>query len=116
MKIIITEEQYKTISERYVNFPIDNDISLEVWEDDNKLEIESIVIPKHLRGQGKGTEIMNMIINYSDNINKPIYLTPDISFGATSVNRLKRFYSTFGFKKNKDYEVSHSMVRYPKSL
>ncbi len=102
------------VKEGFINFPIDEDISLEVWEDNDKLELSSIVIPKHLRGQGKGTEVMNMICDYADERNKPIYLTPDLNFGATSIDRLKRFYKRFGFTKNKDYEVSHSMVRYPK--
>ena len=113
MKIVLTESQCKRLIEGYVPFPVDDDISLSVWEDDNKLELESIVIPKSLRGQGKGTEIMNMICKHADKVGKPIYLTPDVSFGGTSINRLKRFYSQFGFKKNRDYEVSHSMVRYP---
>lgn len=113
MKIIITEGQYKRLTEGFVTFPIPEDIILEVWEDDNKLELSRIVIPKEYRGQGKGTEIMNMVCDYADNLNKPIYLTPDTNFGGTSIERLKKFYRRFGFTKNKDYEVSHSMVRYP---
>jgi predicted GNAT family N-acyltransferase len=116
MKIQITEGQYNRLMEGYIQFPIDEEITLEVWEDKNKLEISSIVIPKELRGEGKGTEIMNMVCKYADEVNKPIYLTPDTSFGGTSINRLKRFYGGFGFKKNQDYEVSHSMVRYPNPL
>ena len=116
MRIQITEEQYKKLIEGFVPFPVDEDIALEVWEDKDKLELTTIVIPKHLRGEGKGTEIMNMVIKYSNEVNKPIYLTPDTSFGGTSIGRLKRFYSRFGFEKNKDYEVTHSMVRYPNTL
>lgn len=113
MKIKLTESQVKRLSESYINFPVDEDISLEVWEDKNKLELSSIVIPKHLRGQGKGTEIINMVTNYADNVNKPLYLTPDTNFGGTSINRLKRFYKKFGFQNNDNYIVKHSMVRYP---
>ena len=113
MKIIISESQYNKLMEGYVNFPIEDDISLEVWEDEEKLELESIVIPKNLRGQGKGSEIMYMVCDYADEKQKPLYLTPDTSFGATSVDRLKRFYKKFGFTKNKDFKVRHSMVRYP---
>ena len=116
MNIILTEEQYRNLTERYIDFPIDEEITLEVWEEDNRLEISSIVIPKHLRGEGKGTEIMNMVCRYADEVDKPIYLTPDTSFGGTSIGRLKRFYGRFGFTKNKDYEVKHSMVRYPNSM
>jgi len=113
MKITITESQYNKLMEGFVNIPVDEDIALELWEDEKKLELSSIVIPKHLRGQGKGTEVMNKVIEYSEEVNKPIYLTPDTNFGGTSINRLKRFYRRFGFTKNTDQEVSHSMVRYP---
>ena len=116
MKIVLTESQCRRLMEGYVSFPVDKDIILEVWEDDNKLELNNVVIPKELRGQGMGTKIMNMVIDYSNQVNKPIYLTPDVSFGGTSIDRLKRFYKRFGFKKNRDYEVSHSMVRYPNPL
>jgi len=116
MKIQITEEQYNRLIEGFVTFPIDDEITLEVWEDKNKLELSSIVIPKELRGEGKGTEIMNMVINYADEVNKPLYLTPDTSFGGTSIGRLKRFYSRFGFEKNRNFEVKHSMVKYPNPL
>jgi GNAT superfamily N-acetyltransferase len=124
MKIIITENQYRKLSEiddpgglvgHYVDFPVDDDISLEVWEDKEKLELSTIIVPKKSRKQGIGSEIMNMVISYADTVKKPIYLTPDTSYGGTSVNRLKNFYKRFGFTKNKDYEVSHSMVRYPKN-
>ncbi len=116
MKITITESQYNKLMEGFVNIPVDEDIALELWEDEKKLELSSIVIPKHLRGQGKGTEVMNKVIEYSEEVNKPIYLTPDTNFGGTSINRLKRFYRRFGFTKNTDQEVSHSMVRYPKEM
>lgn len=116
MKITITESQYNKLMEGFVNIPVDEDVALELWEDEKKLELSSIVIPKHLRGQGKGTEVMNKVIEYSEEVNKPIYLTPDTNFGGTSINRLKRFYRRFGFTKNTDQEVSHSMVRYPKGM
>lgn len=91
----------------------DENVRLELWEDNDKLELLAIVIPKDLRGQGYGSKLMEKIITYADSVNKPIYLTPDKSYGATSVNRLKDFYKQFGFKKNQDLAVSQSMVRYP---
>jgi len=57
---------------------------------------------------------MNKIINYADVKNKPIYLTPSTSYGATSINRLINFYKRFGFIKNKDKSISKRLlVRYP---
>lgn len=40
MKIKITEEQYRVISESYITFPIDDDIALEVWEDNGRRYID----------------------------------------------------------------------------
>jgi len=116
MKIIITKNQYKSLMEEYVPFPLDYDIRLEVWEDDKKLELETLIIPKVLRGFGKGTEIMNMVIDYSEKVGKPIFLTPDTSYGGTSISRLKKFYTKFGFVRNKDLSVKQMMVRYPKNI
>jgi predicted GNAT family N-acyltransferase len=111
--MLITEIQYNKLMEGYVNFPIDDEVALEVWEDDNKIELLSIVLPHKKRGKGYGSDIIEMVCDYADNKKKPIYLTPSKDFGATSVDRLKRFYKRFGFIRNTDYEVSHSMVRYP---
>jgi len=122
MKYIITESQYRLLLEledpggevgHFVDFPIDDNISLEVWEDKDRLEVASIVVPRNLRGQGIGTKIMTMVTDYADEKEKPIYLTADTSFGGTSVNRLIRFYKRFGFQKNDNQAVRHTMVRYP---
>jgi predicted GNAT family N-acyltransferase len=119
MRLMITESQLQTILENFVQLDTDDiseGIIVELWEANDYLELSRIIIPKDLRNMGMGTEVMNRIIQYSEQTNKPIYLTPDTSFGATSINRLKRFYSKFGFKKNRDFEVTHSMVRYPTNI
>ena len=119
MKLLITESQLQTILENFVQLDTDDiseDIDIELWENDDYLELTKILIPQNKRNWGMGTEVMNRIIQYSEQTNKPLYLTPDTSFGATSINRLIRFYSKFGFKKNRDYKVRHSMVRYPTNI
>jgi GNAT superfamily N-acetyltransferase len=116
MKILITESQYKILTEgRFVDFQLDNDeITLEVWDSGERLDLESIIIPKHLRKMGYGTKTMKMVTDYADNMNKPIFLTPDTSFGGTSIKRLIEFYKKFGFEKNNDKSLSkHYLVRYP---
>jgi predicted GNAT family acetyltransferase len=115
MKVLITESQNKRLFEgRYINIPMDNDASVELWDSGERFDLESIVIPKQLRGQGYGTEIMNKIIKLADDESKPIYLTPDTSFGGSSFKRLVSFYKRFGFVKNDDKSVTkHFMVRYP---
>ncbi len=89
-------------------------IELEVWDNGDCLELGKIIIPKENRKDGIGSKVMQKVIDYADSVGKDIRLTPSTDFGATSTSRLKRFYSNFGFVKNKDYEFKDSMVRYTK--
>lgn len=118
MKLILTELQVKKIVStliegRYLDandFVDDNDISLEVWDNGDYLELSTIVIPKDKRKMGIGSEIISKLKKYADEVKKDIYLTPDTSFGGTSFQRLARFYKRMGFKRNKDQSKSHFMV------
>lgn len=69
------------------------------------------------KGNGAGTRFMEGLTNWADRNNKTVLLTPDDSFGASSVSRLKEFYRRFGFKPNKgrsaDYRFSETMIRRP---
>ena len=69
------------------------------------------------RNQGNGTRFMDDLTKEADGNNWTLALTPDASFGATSVRRLKDFYKRFGFKENKgrntDFTINESMVRRP---
>ena len=69
------------------------------------------------QGKGAGTRFMNELTAEADKNGWTLALTPDDTFGATSVNRLKKFYKRFGFKENKgrntDFTVNESMVRRP---
>jgi predicted GNAT family N-acyltransferase len=116
MKITISESQYQKLMEHFVTIDtedLDEDILVELWENEDSLELTKIVIPQYKRNRGLGGMVMNRIIEYSNDVNKPIYLTPDLSFGATSISRLKKFYKRFGFEKNNDLRIKHTMVRYP---
>jgi predicted GNAT family N-acyltransferase len=90
------------------------EIDLELWDNGDYLELGKIIIPKEKRKEGIGSEVMQKIVDYADEVGKDIRLTPSTDFGATSTARLKRFYSGFGFVKNKDYEFKDLMVRYHK--
>lgn len=65
------------------------------------------------KSRGVGTEIMRFICDRADEIGAIIALTPSTDFGGSSVNRLKKFYRRFGFRPNKDYSISETMVRNP---
>ena len=84
---------------------------------DPQLKLHAIVIPKEKRGMGIGSKVMEEIVDFADKYNKIIVLTPSKDFGATSVPRLQRFYSGFGFLRNtgksKDFGFSEAMIRYP---
>ena len=68
-------------------------------------------------GVGFGTRFMRDLAAVADENGLTLALTPDTSFGASSVNRLMRFYGRFGFRENKgryaDYTINQSMIRIP---
>ncbi|UKK52167.1 hypothetical protein L6472_06185 [Prevotella sp. E13-17] len=70
------------------------------------------------RGQGNGTRFMEDLTRLADEKGWTLALTPDTSFGASSISRLKKFYKRFGLKDNKgrntDFYTRESMVRRPK--
>lgn len=94
------------------------DISFNIYESADKIEVPAIVVKKELRGSGLGTSAMNDLTKYADQTNKTIELTPSTDFGGSSVSRLKDFYKRFGFVensgKNKDFSTRQSMYRKPK--
>lgn len=88
------------------------EIELELWDNGEYLELGKIIIPKEKRASGIGSEVMQKVVDYADEVGKDIRLTPSADFGATSTSRLKKFYSKFGFVKNNDLKYKDSMVRY----
>ena len=76
-------------------------IELDLFEDDARITLSKIVIPKKSRGQGIGSDVLAKIKEYADSTGKDIVLTPSKTFGATSVKRLEAFYKRQGFKENK---------------
>ena len=95
-------------------------IAITLYDDNNtnSFELSAIYIPKSLRGQGIGGELMTRITDYADQVGKIINLTPSTDFGASSVSRLKKFYKQFGFIENKgrkiNFQFRGGMLRYPK--
>lgn len=67
--------------------------------------------------KGNGTRFIQDFTREADKEGWTLALTPDDSFGATSVSRLKKFYKRFGFKENKgknaDLTINESMIRKP---
>ncbi|NBW69377.1 MAG: N-acetyltransferase [Betaproteobacteria bacterium] len=91
----------------------DVDISL---AGDKQLNLSKIVVPKEMRGQGMGTQVMNDLVRQADEAGASVSLSPSADFGGNK-ERLKDFYKRFGFVenkgKNKDFSISESMYREP---
>ena len=84
------------------------------------LVLSMLVVKKECRKQGIGTKIMQMICDYADKNSLVIGLTPADRHkdnGTTSRERLIRFYSRFGFYRNKgrnrNYRTMNAMLRWP---
>lgn len=93
-------------------------LTLVIGTDQNAIAINSIVVPKEERKSGLGTKVMEEVCAYADKLGATLSLTPSKDFGATSIDRLRKFYGKFGFVRNmgrkKDYEISNAMYRTPK--
>jgi len=93
-------------------------VQLDIYGDAKKgFELGRIEIPETERSSGLGTAVMNDIIKMADDQGAVISLTPDKSFGGSSVSRLKKFYKKFGFVENKgkskDFSTRNTMIRQP---
>ena len=75
-----------------------------------------VKIPKELKGQGIAKSIMKEILSIADKNNIILSLTPTNEFGSSKA-RLIDFYKKFGFVmnkgKNKNYQISNTMLRLP---
>lgn len=93
-----------------------------VYERPDSISLNMIEVPKADRKQGIGSAVMNDLIEYADQYNKRILLTPglqDDRHGTTSRTRLVKFYKRFGFVenkgRNKDFGISDGMYREPQN-
>jgi GNAT superfamily N-acetyltransferase len=96
---------------------IDASISADIYGRRN-LHLSRIEIEKGRRGQGLGTKAMEDLVAIADQHGLLMTLSPSTDFGASSKERLKRFYRRFGFVSNKgrhkDFTLMDSMYRPPK--
>jgi len=91
----------------------------------NVIELELILVPRKLLGQGLGSKAMELLTYFADSKGARLALQTATKgkrkdWGTTSQNRLKKFYKRFGFVPNqgrhKDFTLSiyHHMYRNPK--
>jgi GNAT superfamily N-acetyltransferase len=88
------------------------DLSIGVRETGSNIILDKVIVPE--KQKGTGTKFMNDLIDNADSKGKPIGLTPSSDFGGNK-KRLTEFYKRFGFTenkgKNKDFEISESLIR-----
>jgi len=106
----IEQPKIKQLSDNWENQGVRNSVS----ENGNRVMLSQVVVPKELRNQGIGSKYMQDLIDYADSVGKRVELSPSADFGGNK-NKLKEFYSRFGFVenkgRNKDFEISESMYR-----
>ena len=109
----------KTIRDHY---------GIELWMSDPKwgdeyephiVQIESIFVPKEKRGQGIATDVFFELVRWADGNGYILALDPSSDFGS-SVPKLRKFYSKFGFVRNlgrkKDHRTRYAMIRSPRGI
>jgi GNAT superfamily N-acetyltransferase len=86
---------------------------LRVDEYDYKIKLNKIDVPKEMRSQGIGTEILSAIKEYSRKVGKPIVLNPEPEKGKKGA--LQKFYERNEFVNNagrkKDYDLTDTWSR-----
>lgn len=108
--------KYVKLYEEFVLQELEDEYNIELDLHDNGdyMTLSKLVVSPDDRKGGVGTEVMNKICQYADEIGRDIYLTPDTSYGGTSKSRLEAFYKRFDFKKKpkSDFKNRETMVRY----
>ena len=96
-------------------------VVLFIFEKDDKIILDTLIVPPGQRKQGIGTQIMQELTNYADSIGKRLEVSPgqkDDYHGTTSRGRLVNFYKRHGLVenkgRNKDFTTNKSMYREPK--
>jgi GNAT superfamily N-acetyltransferase len=106
----------KSIDDIVAKYP---DVTIDASVGKKDINLSRIVVPKEMRNQGVGTQVMSDLSEYADSIGKRITLTPSDSFGG-SVPKLKSFYKELGFVenkgKNKDFSTRETMYREPQAV
>lgn len=89
---------------------------IEVTDRDKYMTLNKIEIKKEHRGMGHADVAIKILLNYANNQNKIVTLTPDNIWGA-SKDKLKRWYKSLGFilnsGKNKDFQTRELMYKLP---
>jgi predicted GNAT family N-acyltransferase len=78
--------------------------------------VNTIALPETRRGQGVGSGVLAVLCALADVHGHWMALTPVLDLGATSLQRLTRFYARSGFLANRGRRLpwtAHALVRPP---
>ncbi len=77
--------------------------------------VDLLIIAEENRFKGLGKSFLRDLVALADEVNCPLALTPDTSFGSSDETRLENLYAQFGFikniGKNRDFSTNHTMIR-----
>lgn len=94
-------------------YPVE--LYMSYYKNEGTMVLDKIVVQKSAQKTGVGSKVMSEIIAFADELQKPIALTPDTSYGGSSIKRLTKFYKRFDFVSNRgrkrDYQTSQTMIR-----
>jgi len=92
----------KDLEQKYVG------LALWAYENKNKIKLDKIEVPKDMRNQGIGSEIIKIIQDFAQKRKKPLVVAPEAERGHKK--NLDNFYKGHGFinnkGRNKDYSIS----------
>jgi len=83
-------------------------LDLFVWENDEKISLDNIVVPPEMRNKGIGTSVIKKLQEYARKVGKPIVLSPSPLKGKKE--KLNRFYKKLDFKHNKGRNVDYTLT------
>lgn len=82
-------------------------LELHVYQNEYRIAIKSIRLPRELRNQGLGTKIIKSIQDYAQTVGLPIVLIPQPESRMKA--KLHRFYKNLGFTPNVGRKIDYAL-------
>jgi len=82
-------------------------LELDIWQHENYIELARIELPKDMRDQGIGTQIIQKLQDYAKAQNLPLVVSPEAD--KNKKQALDRFYRNLGFINNKGRNMDYTL-------
>jgi GNAT superfamily N-acetyltransferase len=83
-------------------------LDLFVWENNEKIQLDTIVVPPDMRNKGTGTTVIKELQQYARKVGKPIVLSPAPFKGKKK--KLDNFYRKLDFVPNKGRNIDYTLT------